>query len=49
KKGTAVSSSSEGARNPQVISDGDGGAIIVWTDFRFGNYDVYAQRIMGQE
>lgn len=31
---------------PAIISDGNGGAIITWTDFRGGNYsDVYAQKI----
>lgn len=30
---------------PQIISDGSGGAIIVWSDWRKGNEDIYAQRI----
>lgn len=30
---------------PSIISDGDGGAIIVWQDFRFSGWDVYAQKI----
>lgn len=30
---------------PQIISDGNGGAVIAWGDQRNGNYDVYAQRI----
>ncbi|MES2763375.1 MAG: hypothetical protein V4677_14270 [Bacteroidota bacterium] len=31
---------------PSVISDGDGGAIISWDDYRNGHdYDIYAQRI----
>ena len=30
---------------PQIISDGAGGAIIVWADARGGNWDIYAQRI----
>lgn len=31
---------------PQLISDGAGGAIIVWRDDRiFGDYDIFAQRI----
>jgi PKD repeat protein len=31
---------------PQIVSDGQGGAIIVWDDNRSGsNYDVYAQRV----
>ncbi len=32
-------------RNPMIISDGIGGAIITWQDFRSGNVDIYAQRI----
>lgn len=32
-------------RNPTITSDGSGGAIIAWQDFRSGNVDIYAQRI----
>ncbi|MBI5710366.1 MAG: hypothetical protein HZC42_08705 [Candidatus Eisenbacteria bacterium] len=28
-----------------LTSDGDGGAVVVWQDFRAGNGDLYAQRI----
>ncbi len=33
--------------NPKVISDGSGGAIITWQDFRVGNgyTDIYVQRV----
>jgi len=31
--------------HPQPVSDGAGGAIITWEDYRSGNYDVYAQRL----
>ena len=31
--------------DPQIYSDGVGGAIITWTDQRAGNSDIYAQRI----
>lgn len=31
--------------NPQVVSNGQNGAVIVWQDKRFGNYDIYTQRI----
>jgi len=30
---------------PQLVSDGSGGAIIVWEDSRIGGVDIYAQRI----
>jgi len=33
---------------PLVVSDGTGGAIITWRDYRSGtNYDIYAQRVNG--
>lgn len=32
---------------PQIISDGAGGAIVTWEDYRSGNhYDIYAQRAL---
>ncbi len=34
------------AGNPYLVSDGKGGAIIAWI-VRFGNYDIYAQRVRG--
>jgi hypothetical protein len=30
---------------PVIASDGFGGWIIAWQDFRFGDYDIFAQRI----
>src|SRR3972149_8452640 len=34
------------AESPQkIISDGAGGAIIVWTDGRYGNADIFAQHV----
>ena len=30
---------------PKVVSDGAGGAIIAWDDFRGGYFGVYAQRV----
>ncbi len=32
-------------QSPQITSDGAGGAIVTWHDFRSGNYDIYAQRV----
>lgn len=32
---------------PRLVSDGAGGAIITWDDYRAGNWDVYAQRVNG--
>ena len=31
--------------HPQIVSDGAGGAIITWEDFRSGSWDIYAQRV----
>ena len=30
---------------PQVVADGASGAIITWADYRWGNWDIYAQRV----
>jgi hypothetical protein len=46
--GVAICTASYGQYSPRIISDGSGGAIITWQDFRSGigiNYDIYAQRI----
>ena len=32
-------------QSPQAVADGEGGAIIVWEDWRNGDLDVYAQRV----
>jgi hypothetical protein len=31
--------------NPQIVTDGAGGAIVVWEDYRHGQKDIYAQRV----
>ncbi len=31
---------------PDITSDGQGGAIVVWSDYRDGVYDIYGQRIL---
>lgn len=43
--GIAVSTEVDDQAAPQIISDGNGGAIIVWLDARSGNVNIYAQRI----
>ncbi|NVM30947.1 MAG: hypothetical protein HWN65_19050, partial [Candidatus Helarchaeota archaeon] len=44
--GTPICTTSNNQINPQICSDGVGGAIITWQDFRSGSfYDVYARRI----
>ncbi len=43
----AVSAAAGDQRYPQPVSDGSGGAIITWMDFRDGNFDIYAQRVNG--
>ena len=45
ENGIAVSPVSDSQARPEIISDGAGGAIIVWSDTRSGTEDVYAQRI----
>jgi len=43
--GKSISTTSGNNRNPQICSDGAGGAIIVWEDLRTPYYAIYAQRI----
>ena len=44
--GVAVCTASDSQYRPQICSDGAGGAIITWDDYRSGsNDDIYAQRI----
>jgi hypothetical protein len=43
--GTAICSADNNQLNPNIISDGDGGAIIAWEDSRSGAVGAYAQRI----
>ncbi len=44
-----ISMVNQGGRpNPKIVSDGNGGAVIAWMDYRAGGYgeaDIYAQRI----
>ncbi len=43
--GTVVCNASNTQAFSRICSDGIGGAIIAWMDFRNGNYDMYVQRI----
>ena len=44
--GSTICTVSDSQSNPQICSDGGGGAIIAWQDFRGGSsYDIYAQRV----
>jgi len=45
--GLSICSDTVVSTDARIVSDGCGGAIIVWVDFRngFPNYDIYAQRI----
>ncbi|NVM01370.1 MAG: hypothetical protein HWN67_03490 [Candidatus Helarchaeota archaeon] len=43
--GTAICTEGVTQETPQICSDGEGGAIITWRDWRNGNTDIYAQRI----
>ena len=43
--GGAVCTATGPQQEPAIASDGAGGAIVIWFDYRSGNYDIYAQRI----
>ncbi len=44
--GVAICTATNLQSSPQILSDGLGGAIITWQDYRSGsNYDIYAQRV----
>jgi hypothetical protein len=43
--GVAISTAANDQLNPTIASDGAGGAIITWYDYRGGGSDIYAQRI----
>jgi hypothetical protein len=43
--GIALCTAAGNQNNPQITSDGAGGAIVTWHDTRSGNYDIYAQRV----
>jgi len=43
--GVAVCTAAGSQRQPRLLSDGSGGAIVIWEDSRSGQWDIYAQRI----
>jgi hypothetical protein len=44
--GVAIGTAQEGQNSPQLVSDGTGGAIITWSDYRdYSSQDIYAQKI----
>ena len=45
--GVPLCQAAENQRNPRLVSDGTGGAIITWQDNRSGNADIYIQRVDG--
>lgn len=45
--GVALSSNIHDQYWPEIVSDGAGGAIVVWSDHRDGAADIYGQRING--
>jgi hypothetical protein len=47
KDGVAICLEKDSQRLPNLVSDGSGGAVIVWWDQRSGSLDLYAQRVNG--
>ncbi|MBS0010090.1 MAG: T9SS type A sorting domain-containing protein [Bacteroidales bacterium] len=45
--GIPVCSAAQNQQSAAIVSDGEGGAIIVWQDERNGTHDIYAQRLNG--
>ncbi len=44
--GVAICTDSDYLYDPAIVTDGSGGAIITWTDYRSGtSEDIYAQRV----
>ncbi len=44
--GVAICTQTSVQLYPKICSDGAGGAIIAWQDFRGGSFDIYAQKII---
>ena len=43
--GVALCTATGTQTRPAIVSDGLGGAVVAWTDYRNGNGDIYAQRV----
>jgi len=43
--GVAICTATLDQYSPRIVSDGSGGAIITWYDYRSGNYNIYAQSV----
>ncbi|MCX5725947.1 MAG: hypothetical protein NT030_01980 [Candidatus Saganbacteria bacterium] len=43
--GSPVARISDDQENPQILASGQNGAFVVWQDKRYGNYDIYAQKL----
>jgi hypothetical protein len=48
KEGVLVCGAPDIQRTPQIKRDGEGGAVVAWTDKGGGSYDIYAQRLNGE-
>ena len=45
--GRAISLAAGTQMDPTIVSDGAQGAIVTWSDARDGQFDIYAQRLLG--
>ncbi len=43
--GVVISAASNAQDTPQIATDGSGGAVIMWRDFRNASVDIYAQKV----
>jgi hypothetical protein len=44
--GSALYTSGFEVNGPRAVADGAGGAVVAWMDYRNGNQDIYAQRVL---
>ena len=43
--GIAICTAPDPQEDPAIVSDGSGGAIIIWEDYRSGSADIYSQQV----